>query len=249
MISAITVLGVKRYSIANNLITALCVCIIIGVIFGGIPYVDRKNWTDDFMPFGVSGIFAGAATVYMAFVGFDSIANLSEEVKKPSKDLPIGIVGSLIICTLLYTGVSLIVTGMVRYDLLRDTDAPLSEAFAIHGIYWAEIFISMGAFFGLTTTILTLLAALPRVIMCMGLDGLLPHWLGDVNPRFQTPMKATVLAGAMSMVLSIFVNIEFLAELVALPILTAFTMVCSSVLIMRHEPSREGSARSFSDIP
>jgi amino acid transporter len=207
------------------------------VIFGGIPFVETKNWTEDFFPFGVSGVFAGAATVFFAYVGFDSVANLSEEVSNPNRNIPLGIIGSLVICTIFYMGVSMVVTGMVNYSVI-DLDAPLSAAFASHGVKWAEVCIAFGALTGLTTTILTLLAAIPRVLMSMGADGLLPAWFGKIHPQYQTPVNSTIVMGVFASVLAVFINIDILSEIVSLGILFAFTIACACVLLLRMDPTK-----------
>jgi len=182
-------------------------------------------------------VFAGAATVFFAYTGFDSVANLSEEVINPNRDVPIGIIGSLLICTGFYMGVALVITGMVSYKDI-DLEAPLAKAFAFHGVAWAEVCIAFGAFAGLTTTILTLLGAIPRVIMSMGMDGLLPPWFGAINTRFQTPVNAVIVSALLAAVLGTLFDIELLSDVSALGLLVAFTISCCCVLLLRLDPQR-----------
>eukprot|EP01104_Vermistella_antarctica_P019656 TRINITY_DN7825_c0_g1_i1.p1 TRINITY_DN7825_c0_g1~~TRINITY_DN7825_c0_g1_i1.p1 ORF type:complete len:634 (-),score=97.49 TRINITY_DN7825_c0_g1_i1:65-1966(-) len=230
--------GIENSSQLNMIITALCVGIILFVVGFGSFLVDTHNWTNNFAPFGISGVFAGSATVFFAFIGFDSVANLSEDAKRPSRDIPIGVISSLLICAVLYVAVSLVVTGMVPYNTLSLT-APLSEAFTVHGYSWASSIISLGAFAGLTTTILASLISISRVIYAMSRDGLLPAmfsfvWTyGKEGKTTSVPIVATLTAGAGCATLAFLLDIEILSDLVSMGTLVAFTVVCACVLILR----------------
>eukprot|EP01113_Clastostelium_recurvatum_P031218 TRINITY_DN3877_c0_g1_i4.p1 TRINITY_DN3877_c0_g1~~TRINITY_DN3877_c0_g1_i4.p1 ORF type:complete len:616 (-),score=79.31 TRINITY_DN3877_c0_g1_i4:118-1932(-) len=234
LISVVAIFGMRASAWLNNIVTGLSIIVIFGVIFGGIPFIESKNWTDDFFPFGFNGIFMGAATMYFAFIGFDSIANLSEEVKNPNRDVPIGILASLVICSVLYMGVSLVVTGMVPYHSM-DLNAPISEAFARHGVEWANIVISVGAFAALTTTELVLLSSIPRVLLSMGRDGLVPAWFSRVSTTKHTPINSIVFCSLLAAILSLLAEVEFLAEVTSIGILVPFTLVCYGVVVQRHQ--------------
>src|SRR5215470_11335785 len=179
-------------------------------------------------------MLAGAATIFFAYIGFDSVSTHAEEARNPRRDVPIGIITSLILCTLLYIAVSAVLTGMVPYDKIN-IDAPVSDAFGQRGIKWAQGVISLGALTGITSVILVMMLSQPRITLAMARDGLLPRgFFGAVHSRFRTPWKATILCGVAVASLGGFLPLRVLADLVNIGTLLAFVMVCSAVLIMRR---------------
>src|SRR6476660_10098407 len=183
--------------------------------------------------FGISGIFAGAALVFFAYIGFDIVATAAEETKKPQRDMPIGIFASLGICTVLYVAVSLVVTGMVKYTDIK-VEAPLAEAFRSVGHPGFATVISVGALIGLTTVMMILMMGQSRVFFARSRDRLLPPMFAKVSPRFGTPLRTTVLTGVVVAVISTFVPLTELAELVNIGTLFAFVLVDVGVLVLRR---------------
>jgi len=192
--------------------------------------------------FGIGGIFAGAAIVFFAFIGFDIVATAAEETKNPKKDLPRGIIGSLAICTVLYVAVSLVVVGMQHYTELS-TAAPLADAFRSVGLPFFSGVISVGALAGLTSVVMILMLGQSRVLFAMSRDRLLPRGLAAVHPRYGTPYKITLITGAVVALLAGFVPLDTLAELVNIGTLFAFVLVSLAVIILRR--TRPDLPRSF----
>jgi APA family basic amino acid/polyamine antiporter len=187
-----------------------------------------------FFPRVHSGIFTGAALVFFAFIGFDIVATMAEETKKPQRDVPIGILGSLAICTALYVAVSLVVTGMVKYTSIK-VDAPLAAAFRSVGKPGYATAISVGALFGLTTVMMILLLGQSRVFFAMSRDRLLPPRFSKVSQRFGTPTRTSIMTGVVVAILSTFVPLTELAELVNIGTLFAFVLVAVGVLVLRRK--------------
>jgi basic amino acid/polyamine antiporter, APA family len=257
-ITAVLCLGVKISSRVNAVVVAIKVTVVLLVIVAGIFYVKGAN-LDPFIPpsgsqpapggtsstsllqdiglntgtFGVGGIFSGAALVFFAYIGFDVVATAAEETKNPQRDLPIGIFGSLAICTVLYVAVSLVVTGMVPYDEIK-IEAPLAEAFRSVGQSGIAQVISVGALAGLTTVTLILMMGQSRVFFAMSRDHLLPPVFARVSKRFQTPYRTTILTGIAVAALAFFVELKTLAELVNIGTLFAFVVVAAGVLVLRR---------------
>jgi APA family basic amino acid/polyamine antiporter len=192
--------------------------------------------------FGVSGIFAGAALVFFAYIGFDIVATAAEETKKPQRDMPIGIFASLGICTVLYVAVSLVVTGMVKYTDIK-IDAPLAEAFRSVGQSGIATVISIGALVGLTTVMMILMLGQSRVFFAMSRDRLIPPTFAKVSPRFGTPVRTTILTGVVVAAISTFVPLTDLAELVNIGTLFAFVLVAIGVIVLRR--TRPDLKRAF----
>ena len=252
IVTAILVKGIRESATFNSAIVVLKVAIVLFVIFVGAMYVDPANW-EPFAPFGYTGIsffgntlfgqtgpagepvgmLAGAAIVFFAYIGFDSISTHAEEAKNPSRDVPIGIISSLIICTILYIAVAAVLTGMVRYDQIN-IDAPVSDAFRQAGLPWAQLLVSIGAVAGITSVLLVMMLSQPRVFLAMARDGLLPpKFFGAVHERFRTPWKSTILTGVFVALMAALLPLRILAELVNIGTLLAFVIVCAAVLIMR----------------
>ncbi|HAH07735.1 MAG TPA: amino acid permease, partial [Elusimicrobia bacterium] len=170
---------------------------------------------------------------FFAYIGFDSVSTQAEETKNPQRDVPIGIMASLIVCTVLYIAVSAVLTGMVPYDQL-DIDAAISVAFKQKGLPWAQLLIEIGAIAGITSVLLVLMLSQPRIFLAMARDGMIPpKFFGDIHPVFGTPWKSTLLMGAVVALLAAVIPLRILAELVNIGTLLAFVIVCGAVLVMR----------------
>jgi APA family basic amino acid/polyamine antiporter len=212
---------------------AIKLAVVLFVIFAGIPWVKPANW-HPFFPYGVGGIFQGAALIFFAYIGFDAVSTAAEEVKNPQRDLPIGIIASLLICTLLYVAVSAVITGMVPFHLI-DVGAPLAAAFGSVGNTLAQKLIGLGGFVGLTTVVLILMMSQPRIWFAMARDGLIFPWFSKVHPTFRTPINATILTGIIAATMAAAVPMEDLHHMVSIGTLFAFVVVSASVLIMRYK--------------
>jgi APA family basic amino acid/polyamine antiporter len=252
LITIILVKGIKESAGFNATMVIIKVAVVLLVIGLGVFYINPDNWTP-FAPFGFTGIsifgktvfgqtglggapvgvLAGAAVIFFAYIGFDSISTHAEEAKNPHRDVPIAIITSLIICTILYISVSAVLTGMVPYNKI-DIDAPVSNAFKQVGLEWAQLVISIGAIAGITSVLLVMMLSQPRIFLAMARDGLLPRGLfGAIHEKFRTPWKSTILTGIFVAVLGGLLPLRILAELVNIGTLFAFVVVCSAVLIMR----------------
>ena len=263
LVTYVLVVGIKESAAFNAVMVIVKVAIVLFVIAVGVFYIRTENWSN-FAPFGYGGLsffgwvppgttvvdgkpagmLAGAAVIFFAYIGFDSISTHSEEAKNPQRDLPIGIISSLIICTILYILVAGVLTGMVRYDTLPK-DAPVAGAFRMVGIGWARYLISLGALTGITSVLLVMMLSQPRVFLAMARDGLVPpSFFGAVHPRFLTPYKSTILTGCFVGLMGAFLPLDILSDLVNIGTLLAFAIVCGAVLIMRktnpeaHRPFR-----------
>ncbi|MCI3197485.1 amino acid permease [Bacillus sp. HU-1818] len=233
IITAIVGRGVKESTRFNNVIVLMKIAIILLFIIVGIGYVKPDNWSP-FMPFGINGVIASAATVFFAYLGFDAVSNASEEVKNPQKNMPIGIIGALAICTILYIAVSLVLTGMMPYTQLNVGD-PVSFALKFVGQNQLAGIISVGAIVGITTVMLALLYAQVRLTFAMSRDGLLPSLFAKVHPTFKTPFQNTWLTGIVAAGIAGFINLGTLAHLVNMGTLAAFTVISIAVIVLRKK--------------
>jgi APA family basic amino acid/polyamine antiporter len=253
IVTIILVIGIHESSRFNNVMVAIKVSVVVLVIVVGAFYVKAANW-HPFAPFGWAGLsifgktvwgqtgadgspvgmLAGAAMIFFAYIGFDSVSTHAEEARNPQRDVPIGIIASLIICTVLYILVTIVLTGMVPYDQI-DTDAPVAAAFQHVGLHWGQFVISLGAVAGITSVMLVLMLSQPRVLLAMSRDGLLPpSFFAAVHPRFRTPWKSTILTGVAVGSMASLIPLGILAELVNIGTLFAFVIVCTAVLVMRY---------------
>jgi APA family basic amino acid/polyamine antiporter len=253
VLTAVLVRGIRESASFNAVMVIIKVAVVLFVIAVGAYYVDSGNWTP-FAPFGYTGLslfghtvlgqegpggaplgmLAGAAVVFFAYIGFDSVSTHTEEAKNPQRDVPLGIIVSLVLCTVLYIAVAAVMTGMVPYNEL-DIDAPVSQAFARAGLPWAQAIISVGALTGMTSVILVTMLSQPRVLLAMARDGLLPpRFFGAVHDRYRTPWKSTILTGAVVALMGALLPLRILAELVNIGTLLAFVIVCAAVLILRR---------------
>ncbi|MEU2350305.1 amino acid permease [Modestobacter sp. NPDC049651] len=267
LMTGVLVLGIKLSSRVTTVIVAIKLVIVLLVIVVGAFYLKSGNYTPfvppaqpgeagsglsapfvqvlfglTFSDFGWGGIIAGASIVFFAFIGFDIVATAAEETKEPQRDLPRGIFGSLIICTVLYVLVSLVVVGMQHYTDLS-TDAPLAGAFKSVGLSFMSSIISVGALAGLTSVVMILMLGQSRVLFAMSRDHLLPPALGTVHPKYGTPYKITIITGVVTAVLAGFIPLSTLAELVNIGTLFAFVLVSIAVIVLRR--TRPELERSF----
>lgn len=252
LVTLVLVKGISESAGFNALMVFLKVAAVVFVILVGAFYIHPENWTP-FAPYGWTGLsffgfpvagevnanqepvgmLAGAAIIFFAYIGFDSVSTHAEEAKNPQRDVPIAIMASLAICTVLYVAVVAVLTGMVKYDQI-DTNAGVSDAFKQVGLPWAEFIIAAAGVAGITSVLLVMMLSAPRVFLAMARDGLVPKkFFSDVHPKFQTPWKSTLLIGAFVSVLAGFLPIDALLHLTNIGTLFAFVIVCGAVLIMR----------------
>ncbi len=231
-LTGLLVVGVKesaRFTTAMVIVKLAAVFIFIGV---GIGHVDPAHWTP-FMPFGFSGVMTGAAIVFFAYIGFDALSTVAEEARNPQRDLPIGIIASLAICTVLYILVAAILTGMVSYTELN-TPAPIVYALSTLNFHWGSALVAAGAVTGLTSVLVILLMGQPRIFFSMARDGLLWPWAAKVHPRFHTPHRTQIATGLIVAICAAFLDIGTAAELTNIGTLFAFAMVCGGIIILRR---------------
>jgi APA family basic amino acid/polyamine antiporter len=267
VITGLLCLGIEVSNRVNLVVVSIKVAVVLLVIVAGITYIKTSNW-HPFIPhsgskpasggssdesllqamglgtgtFGVGGIFTGAALVFFAYIGFDIVATAAEETKKPQRDMPIGIFGSLAICTTLYVAVSLVVTGMVKYNKI-EVAAPLAAAFRSVGNDTIAQIVSFGALAGLTTVMLILMLGQSRVFFAMSRDRLLPPFFAHVSERFQTPYRSTIMTGVVVALITGLIPLTTLAELVNIGTLFAFMLVAAGVLVLRR--TRPDLERAF----
>jgi len=232
LVTALLILGTSESTRVNNVIVIIKLAVILFFIIIGFGHVNPANWTP-FLPFGAVGIFNGAAIIFFAYIGFDQISTSAEECRNPSKDMPIGIFLSLLICTVLYISVTAILTGVVSYTKL-DVASPVSHALILLGLNAAGAVISVGAICGLTTVLIVLLFGQSRIFFSMARDGLLPGFFSRVHPRFRTPYLSSLLVGIFVALIAGLTPIEVVAELTNIGTLAAFVLVSAAVLILRR---------------
>ncbi|MFJ4292696.1 amino acid permease [Cupriavidus sp. NPDC089707] len=234
--------GVRESTRVNNLMVAVKIGVVLLFIAVGVWHVQPANW-EPFAPFGFSGIFNAAALVFFAFIGFDAVTSAAEEVRNPRRDLPIGIIGSLAVCTVLYVVVAAIMTGIVPFARFAGVDHPVSLALQYAGQNWVAGFVDLGAILGMTTVILVMTYGQTRVIFAMSRDGLLPERLSSVHPVHATPYFATWTVGLVFAAIAGFVPLSVLAELINIGTLAAFTLISVAVLVLRK--TRPDLPRAF----
>ncbi len=237
VITAILVRGIKESAQFNSAIVIVKVAVVLFVIGLGITYVDTSNWGHDwatFAPFGFSGIGAGAAYIFFAYIGFDAISTTAQEAKNPQRDLPIGIIASLLICTVLYISVAAILTGMVPWREVN-IEAPIARAFLDRGLVGASHIITVGALAGLTSVMLVMLLGQTRVLYAMANDGLLPKKVfAEIHPTYRTPWKNTMLVGLLAAIVGSVTPIDDIGKMVNIGTLLAFVIVCVAVIVLRR---------------
>ena len=227
-------LGVRESARVNNIMVLIKTGVVLLFIFVGMNYVKPDNWTP-FMPFGFGSVMSAAALVFFAFIGFDAVTSAAEEVKNPSKDLPIGIIGSLAVCTILYVVVAAIMTGIVPFPNFKGVDHPVSLALQYAGQDWVAGFVDLAAILGMSTVILVMAYGQTRILFAMSRDGLLPAKLSTVHPKYGTPYFATWMVGIIFGLIAAVVPLDVLAELVNIGTLAAFSLVSVAVIILRKK--------------
>jgi APA family basic amino acid/polyamine antiporter len=261
VLTAVAIIGVKLSSRFNAVMVTIKLAVVALFIGAGVVKITASNWSPFIPPpaeapkaanaveagrplievlfglqplaYGWMGIGFGAAIVFFAFIGFDVVATTAEETRKPQRDMPIGILGSLAICTVLYVVVSMVLTGMVKYTELN-TAAPMADALKAVGYDWIASLVSLGALAGLTTVILILMLGQSRVLFAMSRDRLLPGWLSSVHPRFGTPWVISLITGVVVALIATFVPLTTLADMVNIGTLFAFVLVSIGVIVLRR---------------
>uniref|UniRef100_A0A0E0MPR5 Cationic amino acid transporter C-terminal domain-containing protein n=1 Tax=Oryza punctata TaxID=4537 RepID=A0A0E0MPR5_ORYPU len=243
VVTALLCKGIKESSFVQGVVTVLNCFVMLFVIIAGSYIGFQTGWVGykvagGFFPYGANGMLAGSATVFFAYIGFDSVASTAEEVKNPQRDLPLGIGTALSVCCSLYMLVSVVIVGLVPYFAM-DPDTPISSAFAKHGMHWAMYLVTTGAVLALCSTLMGSILPQPRILMAMARDGLLPSFFSDVNQRTQVPVKSTIVTGICAACLAFFMDVSQLAGMVSVGTLLAFTIVAVSILILRYAPPDE----------
>lgn len=241
LITALVFIGIRESKFASNIMTVLKVAIILLVIFLGLNYVNPANWSP-FAPNGVEGVLKGVSAVFFAYIGFDALSTTAEECKNPRRDLPIAMILSLVICTILYIAIALVLTGMVSYVKL-DVGDPLAFVFGPEGanLPWVAGIIAVSAVIALATVFLVFQIGQPRLWMAMSRDGLLPRVFSSIHPKFHTPWFATLVTGAVVAIPALFMNLTEVTDLASIGTLFAFVVVCAGVLFKDKEFKESGT--------
>ena len=244
LLTTLLVFGTKESAKLNNVMVVIKVTVVVAFIAVGAFFVSAAHWhpfipanTGEFGHFGWSGILRGSAVVFFAFIGFDAVSTAAQEAKSPQRDMPIGILGSLCVCTVLYVLVAAVLTGLVPYGELNVSD-PIAKGVDAIGLTWFAILVKIGALTGLTTVILVLLYGQSRIFFTMAEDGLLPGLFAHVHPRLNTPYRSQILIGAIVAVVAALTPIDVLGEMVSIGTLFAFILVCGSVIYLRRSDRR-----------
>ncbi|MBK9193552.1 MAG: amino acid permease [Flavobacteriales bacterium] len=230
--------GVKESRNVSNIMVVVKLAIILLVIIVGVAYVDIDNWTP-WMPNGFGGVMAGVSAVFFAYIGFDAVSTLAEESKNPQRDLPKGMILSLVVCTVVYIILALVLTGMVSYKQLGVSD-PLAEVFAIRGVKWMLFIVSIAAVVAMTSVMLVFQLGQPRIWMSMSRDGLLPKRFASIHPKYKTPGFSTIVTGLVVGIPIFFTDENFILDFTSIGTLFAFVLVCGGVLLMPRKARSPG---------
>jgi len=237
IITTVVLIGIRETANFNSAITLSKIGIIFFFLIVGAMYIDPANWTP-FAPNGAKGISAAAAIIFFAYIGFDAVSTASEETRNPQRNMPIGILASLVVCTVLYVAVATVLTGMSHWSRLG-TAEPLADAFLQRGMKWTAGIIALGGVLATTSALVPYQAGQPRIFFSMGRDGLLPGWAAKVHPRFRTPHVTTIITGVIVAICSSVASIGELVDLTNIGTLFAFALVASGIIILRYaEPER-----------
>ncbi len=249
VITALLVIGVKESAFVNNIIVILKLAVLGLFIAAGVGYINSANWhpfippnTGTFGEFGARGILRGAGVIFFAYIGFDAVSTAAQEARHPQRDMPFGILGSLLICTVLYIAVALVLTGIVPYSQLNVPD-PVAVGVDATGMRWLAPIVKIGAIAGLSSVILVMLLSQPRIFWSMSRDGLLPRAFAQVHPRFRTPHITILVTGVIAAVLAGVMSIHIVGELVSIGTLLAFVLVSAGVIVLRR--TRPDAPRPF----
>jgi APA family basic amino acid/polyamine antiporter len=237
LITWLLYIGVKESVRANNIMVAVKLVVLAVFVAVGATHINTANFVP-FAPNGWRGIHQGAAIVFFAYIGFDAISTAAEETKNPQRNMPIGILGGLAICTLIYVVVGLVATGLVPYQQLKAAD-PLAQALQLAGLGAAGWFVSLGAVVSLTAVLLVFQYGQPRIFFAMARDGLLPQWAAKIHPKYRTPHITTVVTGVFVAVFALVMDENEIYDLTNIGTLSAFAIVCVGVLMLRYtDPDR-----------
>jgi basic amino acid/polyamine antiporter, APA family len=232
-ITALLIIGVKESARVNNVIVLVKIGVILLFLFLASSHINPANWTP-FMPYGWTGVVTGAAIVFFAYIGFDAVSTAAEEVQDPQRNVPIGIISSLVVATVLYIAVSAVLTGIVPYLAFKNTSAPVAFALGQIGISWGSALVSVGAICGITSVLIVLLYGQTRIFFAMSRDGLLPPVFRELHPVYRTPVKVTLLVGIVTAVIASLLPLQTIAELVNIGTLAAFIIVSLGVIVLRR---------------
>jgi basic amino acid/polyamine antiporter, APA family len=239
LITAMLVIGMRESAKLNSIIVIINISVILIFLVLTHDHINTANW-HPFMPFGLTGVLAGAAIVFFAYIGFDAVLTAAEEIEDPQTNLPKGIIGSVVIVMILYVCVAAALTGVVPYGDFIQTSAPVAFALEQIGIPWGAALVSVGALCGITSVILVTLYGQTRIFFAMARDGLLPGFFSDIHARFHTPAKVTLLTGVVTAVLASVIPLDVIAELVNIGTLAAFIIVAAGILVLRRvQPALE----------
>ncbi|HTY91013.1 MAG TPA: amino acid permease [Methanocella sp.] len=233
LIGFLLIRGTKESATVNRIIVFVKLAVIFIFIILAAPKVNPANWTP-FLPYGFQGVMAGAAIIFTAFLGFDAMSTTAEESNNPGRSLPVGIIGSLLICTVLYVAVSGLLTGLVPYDQLNVSD-PVAYALSAVGYRLGSAIIAVGAIAGITTVLLVMMYGQTRIVFAMSRDGFLPDWVSKLHPKYGTPYMVTLVSACMAAIVAGLVPIQILAELVNIGTLFAFILSAIGVLVLRYK--------------
>jgi basic amino acid/polyamine antiporter, APA family len=241
VIATICYIGIRQSAAFNSVIVAIKVTVVVLFIILGVSYINPSNWhpfvppnAGEFGRFGWSGVMAASGVIFFAYIGFDAISTAAQETRNPQRDMPIGILASLVVCTLLYVIVAAVLTGMVNYKEL-DVAAPVALALDKYpALQWLGLPVKLGAIAGMTSVMLVMTLAQARIFFAMARDGLLPPWFSRVHPKFKTPSTGTAVTGIAAAIIGGLFPVRILGELVSIGTLMAFVTVCIGVLVLRE---------------
>jgi amino acid transporter len=245
LITYVVFIGIKESRSISNLMVILKLAVIFFVIVLGAFYINPENWSP-FTPNGFSGIMKGVSAVFFAYIGFDAISTTAEECKNPQRDLPKGMIYSLIICTVLYVILALVLTGMVKYSELGKTGDPLAMVFDAHGLKFISGIVAVSAIIATASVLLVFQLGQPRIWMSMSRDGLLPKIFSKIHPKYKTPSFSTILTGFVVAIPALFLNLNEVLSLTSIGTLFAFVLVCGGVLVLQ---GRTDKAESKFKVP